>query len=65
MPYVNLVIEMAQAEINIPFGGEINLHPTPVHIDLCPPTTTVGGGRVNWFNRIRTRGDDATSVMES
>lgn len=58
---------MAQAEINIPFGGEINLHPTPVHIDLCPPTTTVKpvDSSVNWFNRIRTRGDDATSVMES
>lgn len=62
---VNLVIEMPQTETNIPFGVEVNLHTTSVHIDLCPPIITVGGGRVKWFNRIRTQGDDATFLMES
>lgn len=54
---------MAQTEINIPCSGEVNLHTTPMLLELCPQIITVEGGKVNWFNHIRACGDGATSII--
>lgn len=46
--------------INLPSSGEVTPHPTPALLESFPQIISVRGGQVNWFGRIRPRGDDAT-----